>query len=59
MCALLFPALLVLFNGFHIVEEGHVGVYYRAGALLEGTSDPGLHFKLPLITTYENIQITV
>jgi len=53
--AMCFPALLILFNGFHIVEEGHVGVYYRAGALLEGTTEPGFHFKLPLVTSYENI----
>ncbi|CDW91496.1 spfh band 7 phb domain-containing membrane-associated protein [Stylonychia lemnae] len=59
LCALLFPALLVLFNGFHIIEEGHVGVYYRGGALLESTTEPGFHFKLPLITSFENIQVTV
>ncbi len=53
--ALIFPLLITLFNGFHIVDEGHVGVYYRAGALLDGTTDPGFHFKIPLITTYENI----
>ena len=59
LSALLFPILLVLFNGFHIVEEGHVGIYYRAGALLESISEPGFHFKLPIATSYENIQVTV
>ena len=59
MMAMVFPGILVLFNGFHIIEEGHVGVYYRAGALLNSTTEPGFHFKLPLVTSYENIQITV
>ena len=57
--SIMIPALITLFNGFHIVDEGHVGIYYRAGALLEGTTDPGFHFKLPLVTSYENIQVTV
>jgi len=53
--AILFPLLIILFNGFHIVDEGHVGLYWRAGALLNYATDPGFHFKLPIITTYENI----
>ncbi len=59
MMAVIFPFLLITFNGFHIIDEGHVGVYYRAGALLETTAEPGFHFKLPIITSYENIQVTV
>jgi regulator of protease activity HflC (stomatin/prohibitin superfamily) len=55
MMAVIFPFLLITFNGFHIIDEGHVGVYYRAGALLETTAEPGFHFKLPIITSYENI----
>ena len=57
--ALFIPFLLITFNGFHRIEEGHVGVYYRGGALLDATSEPGYHFKLPVITTFENVQVTV
>ncbi|KAG6512587.1 hypothetical protein ZIOFF_030712 [Zingiber officinale] len=43
----------------HQVPEGHVGVYWRGGALLETTTNPGFHWKLPLVTHYEPIQVTI
>jgi len=56
-------ALLVLLvatqYSLHRVEEGHEGVYYRGGALLQGTSKPGFHMMLPFITTYRSIQTTL
>ena len=50
---------LMLAVGFHKIEEGHVGVYFRGGALLEETTEPGYHWMLPFITSYENVQVTV
>lgn len=43
----------------HQVPEGHVGVYWRGGALLKIITDPGFHLKLPIITHYEPIQVTL
>lgn len=43
----------------HKVEEGHVGVYYRGGALLPVTSQPGFHMMIPLLTSYKSIQTTL
>ncbi|KAH9602629.1 hypothetical protein KSS87_005114 [Heliosperma pusillum] len=43
----------------HQVPEGHVGVYWRGGALLKTITDPGFHWKLPLVTHYEPIQVTL
>ncbi|KAJ4960314.1 hypothetical protein NE237_020224 [Protea cynaroides] len=43
----------------HKVPEGHVGVYWRGGALLKTITDPGFHLKLPLITQFEPIQVTL
>ncbi|KAL2925046.1 Erlin-2 [Bienertia sinuspersici] len=43
----------------HQVPEGHVGVYWRGGALLNIITHPGFHWKLPLITHYEPIQVTL
>ncbi|CAK7326197.1 unnamed protein product [Dovyalis caffra] len=43
----------------HQVPEGHVGVYWRGGALLETVTDPGFHLKAPLITQYEPVQVTL
>lgn len=43
----------------HHIEEGHVGVYYRGGALLSRVSQPGYHMMLPFITTYKSVQVTL
>ncbi|KAM7484429.1 hypothetical protein LguiA_000438 [Lonicera macranthoides] len=64
----IFALLLFLFiaistmNSFsiiHQVPEGHVGVYWRGGALLETVTDPGFHLKMPLITHFEPVQVTL
>ncbi|GLU09317.1 hypothetical protein SLE2022_261830 [Rubroshorea leprosula] len=43
----------------HKVPEGHVGVYWRGGALLKTITDPGFHLKMPLLTQYELVQVTL
>ncbi|CAI9767965.1 unnamed protein product [Fraxinus pennsylvanica] len=43
----------------HQVPEGHVGVYWRGGALLNTITDPGFHLKMPLLTHFEPIQVTL
>merc|ERR1719510_2923934 len=43
----------------HKVEEGHVSVYYRGGALLQTTAGPGFHMMLPFVTSYRSIQTTL
>ncbi|KAM3706910.1 hypothetical protein ACJW31_03G186100 [Castanea mollissima] len=56
------PSSSTLRNGFsilHQVPEGHVGVYWRGGALLKTITDPGFHLKLPFITHYEPVQVTL
>ncbi|XP_008794156.2 erlin-2-B [Phoenix dactylifera] len=47
------------FSILHQVPEGHVGVYWRGGALLKTITNPGFHLKLPLITHFEPIQVTL
>lgn len=39
--------------------QGHVGVYWRGGKLLNRISPPGIHMRIPLLDTYEAIQITM
>lgn len=41
------------------VFKGHVGVYYRGGALLKSTSQPGFHMMIPFLTTFRAIQVTL
>ncbi|XP_072164630.1 erlin-2-B-like [Diadema setosum] len=49
-----------IFNfALHKIEEGHVGVYYRGGALLSSTSGPGFHVMVPFITSYRSVQTTL
>ena len=43
----------------HTVSEGHVGVYWRGGALLSDVTEPGFHLKLPFLTSIAEIQVTV
>ncbi|XP_059143875.1 erlin-1-like [Physella acuta] len=64
------PAAVFMFAGavalgifinfsIHKIEEGHVGVYYRGGALLSTTSEPGYHFMLPVLTSFRSVQTTL
>lgn len=57
----LFLALLTALVSLsvHKVDEGHVAVYYRGGALLHTTSGPGYHIMIPLITSYRTVQTTL
>ncbi|XP_057421735.1 uncharacterized protein LOC130715635 [Lotus japonicus] len=43
----------------HQVPEGHVGVYWRGGALLKTITEPGFHLKIPFLTQYEPVQVTL
>ncbi|XP_055518313.1 erlin-2-like [Leucoraja erinacea] len=49
----------MVFSSVHKVEEGHIAVYYRGGALLKSTSGPGFHLMIPFITTFKAVQTTL
>lgn len=51
--------IFLLQSGLHSIEEGHVGVYWRGGALLKGTTDPGFHWKIPFIDSVDQVQVTM
>lgn len=46
-------------TSLHSVHEGYVGVYWRGGALIPAVSQPGLHFRIPLLTAFSEVQVTV
>jgi len=52
-------AALIAFGCVHTVHEGHVGVYWRGGALLSEVTSPGFHFKIPVLTAMAEIQVSV
>ena len=49
----------ILYMGIHRVSEGHIGLYWRGGRLIDGITEPGFHFMYPLITSYSEIQVSV
>jgi regulator of protease activity HflC (stomatin/prohibitin superfamily) len=51
VCAV-FP-LIIMQQGLHTIDQGYIGVYWRGGAILDATTEPGWHTKLPFVTTYE------
>lgn len=50
---------IMLHSSIHKIEEGHLAVYYRGGALLTSPNSPGYHIMLPFITTYRSVQTTL
>ena len=51
--AVLAVVLGAIVNGVHTIHEGHIGVYWRGGALMERTSGPGVHWRFPLLDRHE------
>ena len=51
--------IFLISGGIHKIDEGHVGIYWRGGALVSTVTDPGYHLMLPLVTSYANIQVSV
>ena len=51
-------ASVALGTSVHRIQEGHVGVYYRGGALLPRLTEAGYRLKSP-ITRVEEVQITM
>ena len=41
-----------MMDSYHEVPEGHMGVYWFGGAMLERVTDPGFHFKLPFVERF-------
>merc|ERR1712198_464291 len=50
---------IIVQSSLHRIEEGHTGVYYRGGALLNTMSSPGFHLMFPFLTTYRSVQSTL
>lgn len=51
--------VLLINSALHRIDEGHVAVYYRGGALLETIAQPGFHMMIPFLTSYRVIQTTL
>jgi len=47
----------VCLSALHTIEEGHVGVYYKFGALMDAVTIPGMHYMSPIGTSVKTIMI--
>lgn len=51
--------VFLISGGIHKIEEGHIGLYWRGGALIDGYTEPGYHTMAPIVTSFANIQVSV
>ena len=50
--------VLLAVSGMHTIPEGHVGLYWRGGALLSRITQAGFRWKAPLIEQSAAVQVT-
>jgi regulator of protease activity HflC (stomatin/prohibitin superfamily) len=50
--------LLILYSTYFTIDQGERGVILHNGAIV-GEAEPGLHFKLPIITTVAKISVQI
>ena len=50
--------LLILYSTYFTIDQGERGVILHNGAIA-GEAEPGLHFKMPIITTIEKISVQI
>ena len=48
--------LLIVFSTYFTIDQGERGVILHNGAIV-GEAEPGLHFKMPIITSIEKISV--
>lgn len=48
---------LLGWSGLYNIKEGHVGVRWRFGALVESLQGPGLHWKIPLVDKHAEVLV--
>jgi regulator of protease activity HflC (stomatin/prohibitin superfamily) len=44
-------------DSYHTINEGHVGIYYRHGALTNRVADPGVQFMQPFVESVVEVKI--
>jgi len=47
----------ICLSSLHTVGEGHVGIYYKYGALMDTTTIPGMHYMAPFVTIVKQVLI--
>jgi len=47
----------ICLSNLHTIDEGHIGIYYKYGALMEKTTIPGIHYMAPFVTSVKQVLI--
>lgn len=55
LIALVVLASALMMSTIHQVNEGYIAIYFRGGAILNSTSDPGWHLMMPFITSMSQV----
>ena len=50
-------SVAAIIDGYHEIEEGHVGVYFKFGALQDIVKEPGVHMRQPFVTNTRSVLI--
>ena len=50
--------IVIIFSTYFTIDQGERGVILHNGAIV-GEAEPGLHFKLPIITSIEKISVQI
>jgi len=50
-------SIAAIIDGYHEIQEGYVGIYYKFGALQESITEPGVHMMQPFVSTYKTVLI--
>ena len=56
--AVVIALVVVLFSTYFTIDQGERGVVLHWGAVV-GEAEPGLHFKMPIITSIEKISVQI
>jgi regulator of protease activity HflC (stomatin/prohibitin superfamily) len=56
--AVVIAALFIAFSTYFTIDQGERGVILHNGAIV-GEAEPGLHFKMPIITSIEKISVQI
>src|ERR1700678_3430500 len=50
--------LVIVYSTYFTIDQGERGVILHNGAIV-GEAEPGLHFKMPIITSIEKISVQI
>lgn len=50
--------LASVISALHRIQEGHVGIYYKYGALMDQVTQPGVHWMQPFVTEVVALRVT-